>query len=62
MAPRVEKTKVLKGGSNLTYFPSCIMKKNIFFYGRKEQRPYFTMKLFSAALSYLTGQSTLNFT
>ena len=38
--------------------------ENIFYYGWKKQRFFliFTMELFSTALSYLTAQSTLNFT
>ena len=50
--------------ANWTYLMSCIMKKKIFYYGREKQCFFliFTMKLFSTALSYVTAQSTLNFT
>ena len=63
VAPRVEKTEVFKKGGNfarLTCFENFIV---IFI---KEERNgvsslVFTMKLFSAVLSYLTAHSTLDF-
>ena len=68
MAPRVEKTEVLRKGwnfANRSYFASCIMRRHYFLLWMKERTFFFlifTMELFSTALSYLTVQSTLNFT
>ena len=65
MALRVEKTEVITKGwnfANQTYFASCIMRKH-FLLWTKEMAffLFFTIELFSTALSYLTAQSTLKF-
>ena len=64
---RVENTEVFKKDwnfANRTYSVSCKMRKHYFPLLAKETAffPYCTMKLFSTELSYLTLQSTLNFT
>ena len=67
VALRVVKTGAFKkvwNFENRAYFASCITKKHYFLLWTKETAFFliFIMKLFSKALSYLTVQSTLNFT
>ena len=67
VAHRVEKNEVFRKSwnfSNRAYFTSCIMRKHYFLLWTKETVffPYFYHGINSTALSYVTAQSTLNFT